>query len=138
MSQENVEIVRRIYEAVASRDRARTLELYDAGVELVFAPGTLADHIGGTTVWSGHDGLRRFDSDLREAFEDFETTYEDLIDGGEHVLSVSRYRGRGRSSGVDVHGPLQFGVWSVRDGKVTRVAWYATRDDAFEAAGLPE
>ena len=137
MSQENVEIVRRIYEAVARRDRERILALYDAGVEIGFAPGTLADHVGGT-VWTGHEGLRSFDRELREAFEDFETTYEELIDAGEYVVSVSRYRARGRSSGVEVDGPLQFGVWSVRAGKVTRAAWYSTRKEALEAAGLSE
>ena len=137
MSRENLEVVRRIYEAVASRDRARILTLYDEGVEIDFAPGTLADHIGGT-VWTGHEGLRSFDRELREAFEDFETTYEELIDAGEFVVSVSRYRARGRASGVEVDGPLQFGVWSIRRGKVTRAAWYSTRTEALEAAGLSD
>jgi ketosteroid isomerase-like protein len=137
MSQENVEVVQQIYEAVARSDRARILALYDPEVEIDFAPGTLADHIGGT-VWNGHEGLRRFDRELREAFEDFETTYEELIDAGDYVVSVSRYRARGRISGVEVDGPLQFGVWSIRAGKVTRAVWYPTREEALEAAGLSE
>ena len=137
MSQENVEVVRRIYEAVARRDKATILSLYDAGVEVDFSPGTLADHIGGTS-WSGHDGLRAFDRELREAFKDFETKCAELIDAGEHVVTVSQYRGRGRSSGVEIDGPFQFGVWSVRGGKVTRVAWYSTRSEALEAVGLRE
>ena len=135
MSRENVEIVRQIFEAVASRDRERILELYDPGVEIDFAPGTLADHVGGT-VWTGHEGLRSFDRELREAFEDFDTTCEELIDAGDYVVSVSRYRARGRSSGVEVDGPLQFLVWSLREGKVTRAAWYSTRQEALEAAGF--
>lgn len=61
MPQANVEVVRRIYEALARRDAASILALYDAGVEMHFSPGTLADHIGGTTKWIGHDGLRSFD-----------------------------------------------------------------------------
>jgi hypothetical protein len=48
------------------------------------------------------------------------------------------YRARGRKSGVGVDGPFQFGVWSIRDGKVTRTAWYSTRDEALEAAGQRE
>ena len=137
MSPENVEIVRRVYEAVARRDRPVVLALYDPTIELRFSQGTLADHIGGT-VWTGHDGLRRFDRELREVFDEFETTYERLIDAGERVVSVSRYRGRGRLSGVEIDGPFQFGVWSVVGGKVTRVVWYSTREEAFEAAGLPK
>jgi ketosteroid isomerase-like protein len=137
VSQENVEVVRRIYEAVARRDRAAILELYDAGVETVSSPGTLADHIG-RRVHVGHDGLRAFDRELREAFASFETTCEELIDAGEQVVSVSRYRATGRKSGVEIDGPLQFGVWRVGGGKVTRVVWYPTRDEALEAAGLRE
>ena len=139
MSRENVEVVRRIYDAVAHRDTTSILALYDSGVELHFSPGTLADHIvGGTLVWTGHDGLRTFDRELREAFEDFETTYEELIDAGEHVVSVSRYRGRGRRSGVEIDGPLQFGTWSIRAGKVVRVEWFPAREEALEAAGVRE
>jgi ketosteroid isomerase-like protein len=139
MSRENVEIVRRIYEAVARRDTETILALYDTGVELHFSSGTLADHIvGGTLVWTGHDGLRTFDRELREAFESFETTVDELLDAGEHVVTVSRYRGRGRASGVEIDGPPQFLIWSIRGGKVTRVDWYPSRREALEAVGLRE
>jgi ketosteroid isomerase-like protein len=139
MSREDVEVVRQVYEAVARRDTRTILTLYDAGVELSFSRGTLADHIvGGPAVWRGHDGLRTMDRELRESFENFETRYEELIDAGEHVVSVSRYRGRGRRSGVEIDGPLQFGVWSVRGSKVTKVSWYPTRKEALEAVGLRE
>ena len=101
MSRENVEVVRQIYEAVARRDTGTILALYDAEVEMIFSRGTLADHVvGGPAVWSGHDGLRAFDRELRESFKSFETMYEELIEAGDQVVSVSRYRGRGRQSGV--------------------------------------
>ncbi len=137
MSQESIELVRQVYDAVGRRDVTSILALYDPDVEFYFAPGTLADHIGGGGTYRGHEGLRAFDSDLRLAFENFETTYEELIDAGERVVSVSRYRARGRG-GIEVDGPLQFGVWTIRDGKITRVAWFATRDEAVESAGLQE
>ncbi len=136
MSQENVEIVRRIYDAVARRDTASILELYDASIEIQFFGDTLAEHITGETgtVWEGHDGLRTFDRELREAFADFETNCEELIEVGDQVVSTSRYRGRGLHSGVEIDGPPQFGVWTIRDGKVTRARWFATREEAIEAA----
>jgi ketosteroid isomerase-like protein len=115
------------------------LALYDPRVEMYFASGTLADHLGTSgQVWRGHDGLRSFDRELRDTFEDFQTTAEELIDAGERVVSVSRYRGRGRGSGVEIDGPLQFGVWSFRQGKVMRVDWFATRREALEDIGLEE
>ena len=133
MSQQNVEIVRRVYDAVARRDQAGVRALYDTEIEFYFAPGTLADHIGGGGTYRGHEGLRAFDRDLRQAFEDFETDYEELIDAGDRVISVSRYRARGRG-GIEVDGPLQFGVWSIDQGKITRVAWFGSREEAIQAA----
>ena len=138
MSQENLEIVRQVYDAVARRDAESVLALYDPDVEVRFAPGTLADRIGEAGSFHGHEGLRAFDRELRQAFEDFETNYEELIDAGERVVSVSRYRATGRRSGVEIDGPPQFLTWTIRDGKVIRVDWYNRRAEALEAAGLSE
>ena len=138
MSQEHVEIVRSVFDAVARRDVERVLSLYDPEVEVRFAPGTLMDRLGQAGGFYGVEGLRRFDRELRQAFEDFETNCEELIDAGELVVSASRYRARGRGSGIEVDGPPQFGVWTIRDGRVTRVVWFDTRDEALEAAGLTE
>ncbi len=128
-----MEIVRRIYDAVARRDTSAILTLYDPGIEVHWAPGTLADHIASPNSLSGHEGLRTFDRELREAFDNFETTVEEMVEAGERVVSVSKYRARGRRSGVEIDGPLQFGVWSFRDGRVTRVEWYPSRDEALAA-----
>ena len=133
-----MEIVRRIYDALGRRDAATILALYDPEIEFRFHRGTVADRIGGRLVYSGHAGLRKFDSELREAFTNFETNYEKLLDAGERVVSVSRYQGQGRGSGVEVAGPVQFGVWTMQDGKVIRTEWFADREEALEAAGLSE
>ena len=148
MSAENIEVVRRIYEALARRDTTTIFALYDPEVEFYFARGTFQDRIGQADVYRGYAGLREIDRELRGAFENFETTSEDLIDAGERVVSVSRYRARGRSvsryrargrgSGVEVDGPLQFGLWTIRNHRVVRVDWFDTREQAIAAAGLSE
>jgi ketosteroid isomerase-like protein len=138
MSQENVEIVRRVFDAVANRDSASILALYDPDVVIDFSDGTLADRIGQGGTYRGHDGLRAFDQELRDAFDDFETNCEELIEAGPRVLSVSRYRARGRRSGLEIDGPLQFGIWTIRNGTIIRVDWFDEREEAFEAAGLSE
>ena len=138
MSQENVEIVRRIYDAVARRDVQSILALYDPDIEVRFSPGTLADRIGEAGSFHGHEGLRAFDRELRQAFEDFETNYDELLDAGERVVSVARYRATGRRSGIEIDGPPQFGIWTVRGGRVIRVDWFDSRAEALEAAGLTE
>jgi ketosteroid isomerase-like protein len=75
--------------------------------------------------------------DWYEAFEDYEEDCEELIEAGEHVISVLTGRGRGRASGTDVEMPF-FIVWTIRDGKVVRLVWFPTRTDALEAAGRGE
>jgi ketosteroid isomerase-like protein len=58
---------------------------------------------------------------------------EELIDV--HVSSVVTDRGRVRVSGAEVE--LHYaGVWTILDGKVAQVAWFPTRVEALEAAGL--
>ena len=45
--------------------------------------------------------------------------------------------GRGRGSGVEVEG-RESALWTLRDGKVVRYAWFHEPADALEAAGLSE
>jgi hypothetical protein len=53
------------------------------------------------------------------------------------VISVATVQNRGRVSGVEVEW-TQCGVWTIQEGKIVRVAWFRTRSDALEAAGLEE
>ena len=136
MSEENTRIVQRVFDAVAERDSAAVLALYDPEVEIHFTPGTFADRISQAGVYRGYAGLRAMHQELREAFEDVATNCEELIDGGDRVVSVSRYHARGRSSGVEVTGPPQYGVWAIENGTIIRVDWFGTREEALRAAGL--
>jgi ketosteroid isomerase-like protein len=136
MSEENVESVRRVYEAVGRRDTETVLGHYDPEVEWDFSRGPLAGLIG-PGIYRGHEGLRRWFRDYYEAWETLEHNCDELIDAGEHVVAVAIDRGRGRASGVEVE--LHYaGVWTIRDGKIVRVVWFPTRDEALEAAGLEE
>jgi uncharacterized protein len=136
MSQENVEIVRRVYEAAARHDTDTVLALYDPEVEWDLSRSLWGD-LTGRTVYRGHEELRAFYREWYEAWGRYDEMVEDLIEAGEHVVVVAIGRGRGRASGAEV-GWTQHGVWTIRDGKIIRVAWFGTRADALEAAGLSE
>jgi ketosteroid isomerase-like protein len=137
MSQENVEIVRRLLDAVDRRDTAAVLARYHPEVEMDFSRSPFADFTG-----QGHyHGL----GEVRSAFRDWYDAWEnvgievnELVDAGEQVISVFTYRGRGRVSQVDVEWKRMAGVWTIREGKIVRVVWLRTRDDALEAVGLRE
>jgi ketosteroid isomerase-like protein len=64
------------------------------------------------------------------------TDLEELIEAGEHgVVSVMVQRGRGRASGAEVEDRLGT-VWTIREGKIVRVVWFPTPEEALEAVGL--
>ncbi|MFN2617789.1 MAG: nuclear transport factor 2 family protein [Thermoleophilaceae bacterium] len=136
MSRENVEIVRRLYEAVARRDAEAVLSLYDPEVEWDMSRGAFGE-LEEESIQHGHEGLRSWFRTQYEAWEKWEDNPDELIDAGEHVVSVVTSRSRGRASGVDVESH-HAAVWTVRQGKVIRVTWFPTREAALEAAGVSE
>jgi ketosteroid isomerase-like protein len=137
MSQENVELVKRVFDAVARRDTDAVLACYHPDVEFDLSQGSIAGLIG-KGVYRGHDGLRRWFREWYEAWGSLQDDCEELIDAGEHVISVVTRRGRGRASGAETTA-RRGGVWTLRDGKVVRLAGgYRERSEALEAAGLSE
>ena len=136
MSAESLEVVRRVYEAVARRDTEAVLALYDEDIEWDDS-GTPLGKVGGGGVYRGHDELRGWFSEWYAAWHDLEDQVLELIDAGDQVISVIKVHARGRRSGLDVSFDSS-GVWTVRNGKVTRVKWFATRAEALEGAGLSD
>ena len=136
MSRENVEVVRRVYEAAARGDSRDVLALYDPTVEVDSRRVPLTQMIGGN-ILSGHEGLRVFFRERAEALDAAEDNCEELIDAGDEVVSVVTVRGRGRTSGIGVETQMA-GVWTIRDGRVARVVWFPSRQEALEAVGLRE
>ena len=136
MSQENVEVVRRLYEAVERGDSATVFALYHPDVECDASRSPLPRLIGGEG-FRGHDGLRRFFRERAEAWENIHDKCEQLIDAGTDVLAVVTVSGRGRTSGIDVETTMT-GVWTVRDRQIVRMVWFGSHDEALEAAGLSE
>ena len=136
MSRENVEVVRRVYEAVAAGDSEAVLAKYDPGVELDFSRSPFGSVLD-KSVYRGHEGLRSFIRERYEALEKAEDDCQELIEAGDKVISVVTSRGRGRESGIDVE-QTHYALWSIDAGKVTSVRWFGTRDEALEAVGPRE
>jgi ketosteroid isomerase-like protein len=136
MSKENVEIVRRVYDAVARGDAGAVLALYDPDIEI--DGSRLPESVlSGRTHRRGHKELRSVTREWNEAWTSAEDRCEELIDAGEHVISVVTRRGRGRTSGVEVEKRVA-GVWTIREGKIIRTAWFPSVEEALKAVGLKE
>jgi ketosteroid isomerase-like protein len=132
MSQENVDVVRHAFE-LGRDDPERVLSVYDPNIEWdmsLFMPEP--------RIYHGHDGVRQFWRGWGGTWVDFHAEIEQAIDaGGDEVVVQIRNTGRGRTSGAPVE--LLFGqVWTVRDGKITRLRSFPTFEEALEAVGLSE
>ena len=104
MSEENLEIVRQVYEAAARRDTATILTLYDPEVEL--DASALGVEGRGGDIFRGHEGLRSLFDEWHESWGEIAYDYEELIDAGDQVISVVTRHARGRASGVEVEHPF--------------------------------
>jgi ketosteroid isomerase-like protein len=133
MSQENVEIVRRIWEA----DRRRDVE----AVHGAYAPDVVwEDNTGLWGDWGrarGPAGIRTAWGRWYEAFADVRFEWDEVADTGDHVVVTYRTYARGRGSGVVVDQAITL-LWTVQAGKVVHIRAYPDRADALEAAGLSE
>jgi ketosteroid isomerase-like protein len=136
VSERQIEVIRHQYAAVNERDFARAMDLYAEDVvltvpqsESVQNPGT---YEGKKAVgeWFG-DWFRTFAADYQFEFEEIRELGEGLI------FLVASHGGTGRLSGVEVHGRNAY-LYRVRDGKVSHIGFFATREEALEAAELPE
>jgi ketosteroid isomerase-like protein len=132
MSQENIELVRRGYEALRDSGEEAVFEFLHPDFDLT----PVEEQLDGET-FHGHDGLRRFFQMLREAFGDFGWEPQEFEDFGDHVLVATRFSAEGRGSGAPVEARI-YNLWTIRRGKAVRVHGYLSRPEALEAAGLSE
>jgi ketosteroid isomerase-like protein len=137
MSQENVEVVRRIYEAWIARDYETVVSAYDAEIRL--NPDPEASWVGMDENYLGHEGVRRYLRAVYEAFEDYRPEIEQIIDVGEgRVLTLAVEHGRGRGSGAQVQAARTAHLWTLRNGKAVQIDLFLDRKRALEAVGLSE
>src|SRR4051794_35250948 len=108
MSQENVEIVRAIYEAWTRGDDEAVFERFNAEVDWVPPPD-----ISSSGRRRGHQGVRRSLAAWMGAWDDYHFELRQLIDCGDDVLAEGWQRARGMTSGVEVSEEI-FSVWTLR------------------------
>jgi len=136
MTQENVEVVRGIYDAVARRDDVTPFEVYAEGIVWDLSNARRALLLT-KPVYQGHEGVRQFWRESLSVFGEFKFEVEELIDAGDQVLAGIREREVGRASGVPVE-TTHLAVWTLASGKVIRMQVFDDRQQALEAAGLRE
>jgi ketosteroid isomerase-like protein len=149
MSQENVEVVRRVQlSGVDMVELFRSSTPPDpstSGIDLsAFDPDFETEFIArgayGPMRPSTFHGLQGFAEAWRDWLEPWENYYaevEEMIDAGDEVVTLTRVLAKTTRDAVAIE-HLPAAVWSLRGGKIVRVRFYLEREQALEAAGLRE
>jgi len=133
MSEENVEMLRRGFEAFNRGDREGMVADFASTFEYI-ATGAIP---GSTGVFQGPEGWQRFLGWFWDEFDDARVVLHRLTEAGELVLAELTLQGRGRRSGAEARWDL-WQLWTFREGKVVKAQGFTKRLDALEAAGLAE
>jgi ketosteroid isomerase-like protein len=137
MSNENVEVVRAIYESWSRGDYEAVFARLDTDIEWFGPPDISASGEPGSGLSRGHEGVRRSLARWVGSWDEYSFELRLLTDCGDDVLVEGWHRGRGKTSGVEVSEEI-FSVWTLQAGKAIRQRMFRDRDEAVEAAGLPE
>jgi ketosteroid isomerase-like protein len=133
MSEENVEVIGRMYDGFARSGPDGMFEFMDPEVDHRAIEGA-PDDIG---VFSGHDAMRRYYGQWVEMFDDLHAEVEELIEVGDRVVAMLHVTARMKGSEAPID--MRLGVvWALREGKAVSGREYATREQALEAARLSE
>ena len=132
MSQENVEIMRRLFAAAERRDVEATRPLVAEDLEIV----PLRFAVDGT-MFRGPEAIRDFFTAVDESWQDLTLEAEELREGGDTVVVTVRVRARGSASGASIDTRTGW-VATFEEGRVKRWRHYSDPAEALAAAGLPE
>ncbi|MDQ3571415.1 MAG: nuclear transport factor 2 family protein [Actinomycetota bacterium] len=137
MSQENVEVMRTVYDRYREGDLRASADLLDPHAVLVLPK---ASDWGPDTpesgLFIGPEGIAEYTRHmLLKPWADFTLEAEEIVEAGDSVLIRVIQRAVGRTSGIPVE-LRYFTLWSFRGRQVIRIESFRERAEALEAAGL--
>jgi ketosteroid isomerase-like protein len=116
----NVETIQKLYEALGQGDAQVMATLVAAQVRWEILPGFPhgGTHVGLEAVFNNFFGP------VLEDFEAWRTVPETILDAGDEVIALGHYHSRAKTTGKDMIAAFAH-VWSLQEGKVTRLRQYA-------------
>ena len=129
MSQENVEVVRRMWEAFQAADLETALSCFAADVEW---DGT---NLPDGRVGTGHEAILDHVAGWAEAWDDWTVEVERIEQAGAHQVIVFM-RERGRSDSGLTMDERHSELYTLKDSEIVRRQGFSDPDAALEAAGL--
>jgi len=128
MSQQNVDLMKSLYEAFDRGDVPTVLAAMDPGIVWNEAENfPYADknpYVGPNAVLEGVFAR------LGGEWDGFSVALEELLDAGDTVVSLGRYGGAYKKTGTRIHAQFAH-VWKLRGGKIVKFQQYT---DTLQAA----
>jgi ketosteroid isomerase-like protein len=145
MSQENVELVRRLLPApgqdlVSLVHDDDVWETFTVAVAPFFHPDfecVVGGMPEGEATYIGLDGFRTAWRDWTAPWATYRSEIDEIVDLGDRVLGLFHDFARLKGSTEELN-QAPGNIWTVRDGKIVRWELYPERAPALEAAGLSE
>jgi ketosteroid isomerase-like protein len=132
VSQKNVDLVRAAFVAYNAGDLDRHVTMYSP--DAVFVPD--ASVFPEAVSVRGRDEIRAWLAETARAWASPAVPLTEVVDVGDNqVLTRGEWGGRGAASGIELHASLS-GVWTIRNGAISRVEWFFDDDKALEAVAL--
>lgn len=131
MAQENVEIVRRLYQHFAA---TRTVDPERLAPTVIWDMSNF-ESWPERRIYEGPAGVAEFISAWLEPWDEHEMELEDLLDTGDEVVAIVRVLATARLSGASVEMRVAH-VWTLADGVAVRTTLYSDPEKALEASGL--
>jgi ketosteroid isomerase-like protein len=129
VSRDDVELVRRAYEAYSRGDLAAAASAYSE--DTVWDVSRFRPDV---EAHSGQEELAKNIGSWRETWSEHSFSLEQAVDAGDRVVAVIKESGRGKASGAPV--TIRYGqLIRVRDGKIVETVVFSNPKDAFAAAG---
>jgi ketosteroid isomerase-like protein len=131
MSQENVEVVRRVYDAFSRRDWDAVFRDMDPEFEITTKRGPNAG------THRRREGAQEFAEDYLAAFDDATAEPERFLEAGDRVLALVTRRSKPR--GAETEMVVRNGhVWTLSGGRILSMESFPNPDEALDAVGLSE
>lgn len=132
MSQENMDVVRRSFDAFNARDVDALVGVATPDCEWLPFRAQLEG-----MVYRGHEGVRQFVTDMDDDWEAFQINPVEFHDRGERVAVLGQVRALGAGSSVNVDSIAGF-VFELRRSQIHQLTSYSDPHAALEALKEPE
>jgi ketosteroid isomerase-like protein len=130
MSDANIEIVKRGFEALDAGGVDAMIELLDPDFEATVPPELSVE----PDTYRGHEGMRRYFAAF-EGLDEVRFEFVDAVARDDKVVATMRLRAKGTDTGIEVE-QLAYQLWTIREGMAVRVEAYANKADALAAAAI--